>query len=236
MSDIQTFVATESDGSQWVSLAAYEAAIHHLSASREEVAQLREEFGKLTELCFDPSKRCSPVQFCGKVTDIVWDIKHVSLSPAPALRKLIREEIKLDKIGMTRLPDTPEERSCETCGGTGELIELYPHGIKERHDCPNCRPSNPKPTPQAPQDALARARRLSECSVKDEVIAYYESAIAEEQARTKLQREIGESRLDENKELRRCLEKAEARYGVAEADRNHEIERREEAERKLADA
>jgi hypothetical protein len=49
MSDIQTFVATESDGSQWVSLAAYEAAIHHLSASREEVAQLREEFGKLTD-------------------------------------------------------------------------------------------------------------------------------------------------------------------------------------------
>jgi hypothetical protein len=42
MSDIQTFVATESDGSQWVSLAAYEAAIHHLSASREEVARLRE--------------------------------------------------------------------------------------------------------------------------------------------------------------------------------------------------
>jgi hypothetical protein len=131
-------------------------------------------------------------------------------------------------------PPTPEERSCETCKHVvGETAE---------EPCRTCitntlPPMNQwEPKPQAHEDALARARRLSECSVKDEVIAYYESAIAEEQARTKLQREIGESRLDENKELRRCLEKAEARYGVAEADRNCEIEHREEAERKLEDS
>jgi hypothetical protein len=37
-------------------------------------------------------------------------------------------------------------------------------------------------------------------------------------------------------DLRRRLEEAEARIGCAEADRNHEIELREEAERKLAEA
>jgi hypothetical protein len=154
--------------------------------------------------------------------------------PEDLLRQLIREEIKLDKIGMTRLPDTPEERSCETCKHVvGETAE---------EPCRTCitntlPPMNQwEPKPQAPADALARARRLSECSVKDEVIAYYESAIAEEQARTKLQREIGASRLEENRDLRRRLEASESRYGVAEADRNREIERREEVERKLAKA
>jgi hypothetical protein len=153
--------------------------------------------------------------------------------PEDLLRQLIREEIKLDKIGMTRLPDTPEERSCETC--------KYEKTRGDENPCHGCalwghKHWEPKPTPHAPQDALARARRLSECSVKDEVIAYYESAIAEEQARTKLQREIGESRLEENRELRRRLEEAEARYTTTACDRNREIERREEAQRKLADA
>jgi hypothetical protein len=100
-----------------------------------------------------------------------------------------------------------------------------------------------EPKPQAPADALARARRLSECSVKDEVIAYYESAIAEEQERRKLCEKAlwdAHKALDAGEkavfELRRRLEEAERRYGVSEADRNREIERREEVERKLAKA
>jgi hypothetical protein len=169
-----------------------------------------------------------------------WECHGCGAGPCRAARMDEEEPTQClylpHSITWTRLPDTPEERSCETCGGTGELIELYPHGIKERHDCPNCRPSNPKPTPHAPQDALARARRLSECSVKDEVIAYYESAIAEEQARTKDEKEKNLILVTEIETIRRCQNMAEARYGVAEADRNHEIERREEAERKLADA
>jgi hypothetical protein len=136
-------------------------------------------------------------------------------------------------ITWTRLPDTPEERSREICDD--RITCKNPISVTTRIGCMKHR-VEPKPTPQAPQDALARARRLSECSVKDEVIAYYESAIAEERARTKARSiECGEL-AGEIVILRRRLNEAEARYGVAEADRNREIERREEVERKLAKA
>jgi hypothetical protein len=84
MSDIQTFVATESDGSQWVSLAAYEAAIHHLSASREEVARLREAAKEVCKL----SNELGAV-FIPGFWDVVRKLEAVlssSLAPAKTCR------------------------------------------------------------------------------------------------------------------------------------------------------
>jgi hypothetical protein len=133
-----------------------------------------------------------------------------------------------------------EERSCETCLKRKCQIVYGGTACKWDDDHPGY-----EPTPQAPEDALAKARAIYENSMHDEqdLVDEYESAIAEEQAQTKrtatdLTLMIGkyEDMRQQRDEALRRLEEAETRCRVSEADRNHEIERREAAERKLANS
>lgn len=167
--------------------------------------------------------------------------------PDDVLRQLIREEIKLDKAGMTlklRPGDTikPEERSCETC--TCRIRTLDFSNCPDNVKCFKCgKPINPKP--QEPDDAMAREWRkgndaIASGNLSRIITAFFdlnkaaETALTEERELSKSYRQSIKSEEALKNIFIRRLEEAETRYGVAEADRNREIERREEAERKLA--
>jgi hypothetical protein len=129
----------------------------------------------------------------------------------------------------------PEERSCETCKHEKISVEEEPCNL-----CNQLKSDGywePKPTPQAPEDALARARACYNADLPTRACDFFESAIVEEQARTeRIKHDLTEVYKKELDDLTRRLEETETRIGVAEADRNHEIELREELERKLAEA
>jgi hypothetical protein len=152
--------------------------------------------------------------------------------PATALRELIREEIKLEKVGMIRLPDEPEERSCETCGWAEGEISC---GRRKRGmHCSGLNNWEPKPPATAPEDAMASEWRkgndaIASGDLSKIITAFFdlnkvaETAIAEEQARTKRVTKILE---DHGPDGRNCTNQQFV-----------DIRRRlEEAELKLADA
>jgi hypothetical protein len=131
-----------------------------------------------------------------------------------------------------------------------------PPSLKER--CETCRKSCMTPRfhvcsdwepKSARADSLAKARESekiffarymkgqSNYGIGLAAMQYFKTAITEEQTKTeRIKHDLTEAYKKELDDLTRRLEEAETRYGVAEADRNREIERREEAERKLAAA